>query len=489
MTTENESRPKRKRKTTVEEAARAEPVLERTLPHDLEMERGILGSILLDPNVCDDIIPLLRKEDFYLEAHQILYHHLVELCGAGKQVDARILLNQLQKKGDLERIGGQAYLAEIVQSVAVTAHAKTYAEIVRDKAMLRGLIFASTNILQDAYDPNIEISQLVSQAEERIFAVHDARRSDSVSELGEVLTEVWDKITLYTEQGGSIGLPTGFERFDKMTGGLHPAELIILAARPSMGKTALATNIAEYVTVDQGKCAIFVSLEMTKAELLTRILCGRAGVDGQALRSGRLSYADRNKLQHTSSVMMNAKLFIDDSPSRTVSEIAAIARRIQKRAIREGENLDLLVIDYLQLIQPDNPRDPRQEQVARIARRLKALARELKVPVICLSQLNRQAEEGSNHKPKMSHLRESGAIEQDADVVIFVHREEYYHTGNEEYIEKHNLKGKAEIIIAKQRNGPTGDVKLGWLANRTKFCNLAYQQDEYSEFSSDDGFI
>ncbi len=478
-----ELRPKRKRKTDTTPPPVGEAIIDRTLPQDLDMERGILGSILLDPNVCDDVIPILRKEDFYLEAHQILYHHLLELAGVGKPVDARILLNTLQKAGDLNRVGGEAYLAEIVHSVAVAAHAKTYAEIVRDKAMLRGLIHASTTILQDAYAPDVEITELVSQAEERIFAVHDARSGDSVAELGQVLNDVWDKITLYNEQGGAIGLLTGFDQFDRMTGGLHTSELIILAARPSMGKTALATNIAENAAVDSGRCVLFVSLEMAKTELLMRILCGRADVNSQNLRSGKLSHNDRSKLQQTSSEIMHAKLYIDDSPSRTVSEIAAIARRIQKRAVRDNENLDLIVIDYLQLIQPDNPRDPRQEQVAKISRRLKALARELKVPVLCLAQLNRQAEEGTNHKPRMSHLRESGSIEQDADVVMFVHREEYYHTGDDDYIEKHNLKGVGEIIVAKQRNGPTGDVKVGWIAQRTRFVNLAHSRDEIEEFT------
>ena len=443
--------------------------LERTMPHNLDMERGILGSILLDNLVLDDIQQVVREDDFYLDAHRILYHHLLELHNSGKIVDAHTLVDSLERAEALEKIGGMQYLAEILHSVTMSAHAGAYAEVVRDKARARKLIQASNLIVQKAYEPDSDINSLVSEAEELIFAVHDERSNDSVSGIMEVLTEVWEKVDLY-QKGGAVGIPTGFTDLDKMTGGLHDNELIIIAARPSMGKSAFAANIADYVAMEVGKAVLFVSLEMSKAELGLRILCGRAGVDSQKVRQGRLAPPETRSLQEASSAMMHAKFTIDDSPSRTVSDIAAMARRFR----RKGE-LDLILVDYLQFIKDDGTTTNRQEQVAKISRRLKELARELHVPVVCLAQLNRQTEEGGDHRPKMSNLRESGSIEQDADVVMFVHREEYYYQAQPDKIKEKNLAGKAEIIVAKQRNGPTGVVQLQWEASLTQFRNLAYK--------------
>lgn len=443
--------------------------VERSLPQNTEMERGILGSILMNPLVLDDVQPILREDDFYLDAHRVIYHHLVELYNTGKKLDSRILVDSLTRTDELEKIGGLQYLVEIIHSVAVAAHAPAYAEIVRDSSRLRKLIQASTAIIQKAYEPDSDVNALVSEAEELIFAVHDERSNDSVSDMMEVLTETWEMVTLYKE-GGAVGIPTGFVDLDKLTGGLHDNELIIIAARPSMGKSAFATNIADYVAMEAGKSVLFVSLEMSRAELGMRLLCGRAGVDSQRVRQGRLTRPETLKLQEASSLMMHAPLHIDDSPSRTVSDIAALARRLK----RKGE-LDLIIVDYLQFIKEDSATPSRQEAVAKMSRRLKELARELHIPVVCLAQLNRQTEEGNDHRPKMSNLRESGSIEQDADVVMFVHREEYYLQGKPEEIEKKNLAGKAEIIIAKQRNGPTGIVTLQWEASLTQFRNLAHK--------------
>ena len=273
------------------------------------------------------------------------------------------------------------------------------------------------------------------------------------------------------------GVETLLTDFDAMTGGLHESELIILAARPSMGKTALAMNIAENVAVEQGAPVLFVSLEMASIELADRLLCSRARVNGHRLRNGTISTDDRKRLVDTAAEISEAPLFVDDSPSRTVTEIAAAARRIR----RHGDHLGLIVIDYLQLLEPDNPRDPRQEQVSRMTRRLKGLAREMKVPILCLSQLNRQAEDSKDHRPRLSHLRESGAIEQDADVVMFVHREEYYLRGEE----AEQVAGQGEIIISKQRNGPVGDVELIWRKEFTRFENKAPERlQEFDDFNS-----
>jgi replicative DNA helicase len=277
------------------------------------------------------------------------------------------------------------------------------------------------------------------------------------------------------------GLETGLMDYDDLTGGLHDSELVILAARPSMGKTALALNIAEHVAIDgAAKPVLVVSLEMSALELGDRILCSRARVNSHRLRNGQLSAEDSRRLVQTAADISRAPLFIDDSPSRNMTEIAATARRLKRQV-----GLALVVIDYLQLVEPDNPRDPRQEQVARISRRLKGLARELSIPVLCLAQLNRQVEATRDSRPQLSHLRESGAIEQDADVVVFVHREEFYQTNEED---RERCKGQADLMIRKQRNGPTGDVKLTWLHEFTRFEN--FQQPEYGEFSSfgPDGF-
>lgn len=454
-------------------------ILDRAPPHHLEAERGVLGSILLDPEVCDELAPILRPEDFYSDAHRRLYRTMLQMRENGQQIDVMLLKAELEKSGQLEAVGGTQYLAELLQSVPVAAHAVYYANLVRDKATLRDLIHATTEILRDAYDPTQQPQQLVTQAEEKIFRIHDSRTLNRLHTISEVVVEVFSHIDRLL-QGKAPGIPTHFTDLDRLTGGLHESELIILAARPSMGKTALACNIAENVAIISKIPTLFVSLEMSRLELVQRILCSQGRIDGHKFRSGFISAEDRSKLVRASSKLSQVPLFIDDTPTRTVAEIAAIARRLKRR-----NNLGLLVIDYLQLIEADNPKDSRQEQVARITRRLKGLARELSIPVLCVAQLNRQVEQGKEiHRPRLSHLRESGAIEQDADVVMFVHREEYYCSPEE--AERLGLKGVAEVIIAKQRNGPIGDVKLTWLQQFTRFEN--YHEPAYEEFEQADRF-
>ena len=458
-------------------------ILDRLPPQSLDAERGVLGSLLLDPSLCDDVLLLVRPDDFYADANRTLFGHMVEMHNDGVRIDITLLLERLKVSGDLEVIGGMAYLAEVAKSVAVAAHAVKYAEIVRDKATLRGLIHASTEILRDAYDTALKPAELVGQAEQKIFAIHDERSSSQLANIHDVLMETFDLLDHRMEHGGATGTPTGFTDLDGLSGGLHESELVILAARPSMGKTAFAMNIAENASIDANVPVLFVSLEMARHELAQRLLASQGRIDGIKFRSGMMSKEERAKLVEASAKLSKAPLFIDDSPSRTMSEIAANARRIKRR-----QGLGLIVIDYLQLIQPDNPNDPRQEQVAKIARRLKGLARELKVPVLCLAQLNRQVEAGTgkeSHRPRLSHLRESGAIEQDADVVMFVHREEYYHTREE--AEQQGIVGQGDIFVSKQRNGPTGDIKLAWLHKYTRFENLAQQPySEFEEYQPDD---
>jgi replicative DNA helicase len=456
-------------------------ILDRLPPQDLQAEKGVLGSLMQVPELCDEIALLLKPVDFYAEANQRLYRNVLALHEQGKRIDLTLLVDRLKQEGELEAVGGHAYLAEVLSSVPYAHNATFYAEIVRNKATVRELILASTEILRDAWDPTYEPKELLSHAEEKIFAVHDRRSSDRVTHITNLIMEAFDRIDSRLAKGQSDATPTHFRDLDQMTGGLHPGELIILAARPSMGKTALATNIAENVAILSNVPVLFVSLEMARLELAQRMLCSQGSIDGNKFRSGVISSEEREKLLEASGKLSKSPLFVDDTPSRTVTEIAACARRLKRK-----ENLGLVVIDYLQLVQPDDPRDPRQEQVAKMARRLKGLARELTVPVICLAQLNRQAEVSGKeeHRPRLSHLRESGAIEQDADVVMFVHREEYYHT--KEKAEELGVVGDGHLILAKQRNGPTGDIKLQWSAKFTRFRDYAERPyDEFSSYSKD----
>ena len=448
-------------------------------PANIDAERAVLGSILLKPDVCDDVALIVRHEDFSDESCQILYRHLRELHDANRRIDATIVLEQLRSKGDLDRIGGAAALAEVIESVPHAAHASHYAQIVHDKALLRSLIDAGTDILRDVYSADDEPRQLLARAEQRIFSILEHRSSAEAKPIQKVLDDVMVRMDARMRQEHMVGgVETGFTDLDTLCGGLHNSELIILAARPSMGKTAFAMNIAEHVSIGLRQPVLFVSLEMAALELADRLLCSAAQVNGHRLRNGTISQDDRRRLVEKSADIGASPLFIDDTPGRTLTEIAAVARRLKRRK----DGLSLVVIDYLQLIEPDNPRDPRQEQVARIARRLKMMSRELDIPVLCLAQLNRQAEVSRDNRPRLNHLRESGAIEQDADVVMFVHREEYYQTNDED---RERVKGAAEIIIAKQRNGPIGDIKLLWQHDYTRFVNLEHRpHDEFEAFSS-----
>ena len=456
-------------------------ILQRQQPFDLEAEMGVIGSVLLLPEVSDDIASL-RADDFYDDANRKIYETLRDMHDTGEKIDITLLVSKLRTSGDYEKVGGAAYLAKLSASVPNAAHAVYYADIVTEKAVYRKLIASSTEILRDSYEQTSTAKELCAQAEQKIFAIMDGRSAQSVHSISDVLHEAMDRMEArLRDDHDTGGAESGFAQFDEITGGLHSGELIILAARPSMGKTALAMNIGEYVSITQQLPVLFVSLEMSGIELADRMLCSLARVNGHRLRNGTISSDDRERLIRKANEISQAPLFVDDSPSRTVSEIAAAARRIKRR---EG-NLGLIVIDYLQLIEPDNSRDPRQEK---IARRLKGIARELEVPLLCLSQLNRQAEDSKDHRPRLSHLRESGAIEQDADVVMFVHREEYYHRGDE----RAQFAGQAEIIISKQRNGPIGDVELTWEADFTRFSDRAPERhnefDDYAEFTSPGGF-
>lgn len=448
-------------------------LFEREPPRDIDAEKSVLGSILLLPQVCDEVALILRPEDFYDDANRQIFAQLLAMHDASRQIDPMLLVAALKQSGTYEAIGGAAYLAEVAEAVPTAAHAEYYADIVKRKSTLRSLILASTDILREAYDPTCESQAVLSAAEEKVFAILDKGTTGGVASIRDVLHESLARVDARMQHEHALGgIETGIDDLDDLTGGLHPSELIILAARPSMGKTALAMNMAEHVSTKAGAAVLFVSLEMSAVELGDRFLCSAARVDSARLRNGTITNDERHKLIATAAEISRAPLFVDDSPKRTMTEIAATARRLKRR-----ENVAMVVIDYLQLIEPDNSRDPRQEQVSRIARRLKRLARELDIPVLCLAQLNRQVETTRDNKPHLSHLRESGAIEQDADVVMFVHREEYYLNDEEE---RARVKGEADLLLRKQRNGPTGDVKLTWIHEFTRFENR--MQRPYDEF-------
>ncbi|HMO15100.1 MAG TPA: replicative DNA helicase [Pirellulaceae bacterium] len=457
-------------------------LLARNTPFSLEAERALLGSVMLMPDTLDDVTTIVRVDDFYDDANQIIYRYVQEMYNTGRKIDPMLLRQSLKDGRDLDSVGGETYLAQVFTQVPHAAHATFYAKIVEEKSIQRQLIFACTDILKEAYEPKESSAKLIGEAEQKIFSIRENRQSNSLSSIDSILHEAMDRLEARMSGEPMAGtIETGFVDLDKLTGGLHASELVILAARPSMGKTAFAMNIAENVACDQNKPVLFVSLEMSAIELIERMLCSRARVNSHRLRSRTLDKGQRKKLSKMAGELSRVPLHIDDSPTRTVSEIAATARRIKRKC---GE-LGLIVIDYLQLVEPDNSSDPRQEQVAKIARRLKGMARELKVPVLCLSQLNRQAEDAKEHRPRLHHLRESGAIEQDADVVMFVHRKEYFLTGEA----RDEVAGEAQILVEKQRNGPTGEVDLTWVRDFTRFDNRALdsarQFDEYPDVEFD----
>lgn len=488
---EIEERRKRRRERGGDRKDATPSPIDRSMPVDLGSEMAVIGSVLLNPDVLTELTLIIRADDFFDDANRKIYVQLQEMYDTGRKIDIALLVAKLKEAGDFDTIGGAAYLGQVVHAVPNAAHAIYYADIVREKATMRRLIDVSSSILRDAYDEAFDARELTSQAEQRIFQIQDDRNANAASSISDVLRLSMARINARMKgEQLADGVMTHFVDFDKMTGGMHSGELLILAARPSMGKTALAMNIAEQVAMQEKVPVLFVSLEMSSIELADRLLCSVARVDGSKLRNGTLMSEERQRLVQKAMELSNSALYIDDAPSRTVSEVAAVARRITTAETKKtgGRKLGLIVIDYLQLLQPDNPKDPRQEQVAKIARRLKMLARELETPILCLAQLNRQAEDSKDHLPKLSHLRESGAIEQDADVVMFVHRDDYYAHGEE----ADALRGMARIIIAKQRNGPVGDVELVWERDYTRFSNKAASKyddfDVAGDFSTPGGY-
>ena len=456
-------------------------VLEKAPPHDLDAERAVLGALLREPELCDDVVMVLRNpDDFYHDAHCRIYSHMMKMRSDNSSIDLLLLINNLTTTDELELVGGQFYLGELLKAVQVTVHAVHYAKIVREKAVLRKLIHTGSDIVRDAYAPETHAKELLNKAASEMTLLCENQTTNQVSDMAALMTDVSDYMDR-KERGLVEGVKTGFVDLDNLIGGLHPNELIILAARPSMGKTALALNIAENVAVEK-QTVLFVSLEMAKLELALRLICSHERLDSYKIRRNLLSKDERTRFFDAANELGNIPMHIDDTPSRSVAEISAVARRLKRQ-----QDLQLLVIDYIGLIRPENPDEPRQEQVAKIARQLKLLARELHIPVLCLSQLNRQADaRGKEDRPRLSQLRESGAIEQDADVVMFVHREEMYMS--REKAEEADVVDKADLIVAKQRNGAIDDVKLFFKKEYTRFSSTSeHSQAEYDDFKAHSG--
>ncbi len=436
----------------------------RVPPQSIEAEVGVLGSILIKPEVMPQVVEFLRPEDFYRKAHEKIYKAMVELFQKNEPVDILSVGEFLRSKGDLEDIGGLSYLAELSDSVAVASSASYYAKIVKDKAIRRRLIEKVTQIAENCFNEAEDVEELLEYAESVIFEISQAKVKQSFYQLNSVIKDSIKRVEeLYKKKELITGVPTGFIDLDNITAGFQPSDLIIVAGRPSMGKTAFALNIAQHAAVDQGICVAIFSLEMSKEQLAIRMLCSEAQVNAQKLRTGFLSQKhDWPKIIRAANRLSHAPIFIDDTPAMSILEMRAKARRLKTE-----HNLGLIVVDYLQLMRGRDGSERREQEISEISRSLKAMAKELNVPVVALSQLNRKVEDRPNKRPQMADLRESGAIEQDADVIIFIYRDEVYNRS-----EDNPNKGIAEIIVAKQRNGPTGLVKLSFVSKYSSFGNI-----------------
>ncbi|HOW42259.1 MAG TPA: replicative DNA helicase [Candidatus Omnitrophota bacterium] len=434
-------------------------------PQNLEAEMAVLGSMLIDDNAIGVAIETLESPVFYKDAHRRIYEVILSLYNNNKAVDLITLTDELKRLGFLEAVGGASFLTELVNSVPTAANINHYVSIVKEKSILRTLITNSTRIVSLCYDSDGNIVDVVDEAERLIFEISENKNKGSSVHLKDIVKSSIETIDrLYQKKAHVTGVPTGFVDFDMKTAGLQPSDLIIIAGRPSMGKSALALSMAEHAGVTSKIPVAVFSLEMSKEQLVQRMLCSHARVDANKVRTGYLAASDWPRLTAAAGKLSEAPIYIDDTPAISVMELRAKARRL-----KANYDIQLIVLDYLQLMRGASGMESRQQEISEISRSLKALARELRVPIIGISQLSRAVESRTDHKPQLSDLRESGAIEQDADVVVLILREEYYNPTPEN-------KGIAEIIIAKQRNGPVGTVKLTFLSEYTRFENLTQSE-------------
>ena len=442
---------------------------ERVPPSNLEAERAVLGAMLLDKEAIGRALEILDDTAFYRPAHEKIFSTMVKLYDASEPVDLTTLSEALAKSGELEGVGGRLYLVSLAEGVATSANVEYHARIVLEKATLRRLIETGTQIVSSCYDPTAEVDELLDRAESKIFAISEVRMKEGFVELGSILPHTFESIEEYHQEGAITGLETGFPELDALTGGLQPSDLIVVAGRPSMGKTAFVLTLCEHVALHPTHptpVAIF-SLEMSKQQVAQRMLCSRARVSWHRMRTGRLANVEWTNLGIAVGPLSDAKIFVDDSPNIGILEMRAKARRLMSQ-----HQVGLLVIDYLQLMHGPRGAESRQQEISIISRSLKGLSKELDIPVIALSQLSRQVEiRGGDRRPVLADLRESGAIEQDSDVVAFIYRPEMYKIERDK--EGRSLEGVAEVIVSKQRNGPTGTVRLTFIKDYARFENMA----------------
>jgi replicative DNA helicase len=439
-------------------------VFQKIPPHNMEAEQSLLGAMMLSDEAVVQAMEIVEDLDFYQAGHRSIFQALVGLFNASRPCDPVTLQEELRSKDKLAEVGGATYLSQLLNAVPTAANAEHYAKIVKEKSLLRRLITVSGEISTGSFDPQASPEELIDEAERKVLQLSQFRITRPYHKVKDIVGEVFDHLEqLFANRQAVTGIPSGFTRLDEYTAGFQPSDLIILAARPSMGKTAFCLNIAQNAAYATKKAVMMFSLEMSHTQLVTRLLCSEARIDGQKVRRGYLSKEDWAKLTLTAGVLEETPILIDDSPNATLLEIRSKARRAYAQ-----EKLGMIIIDYLQLItySQGGKTESRQQEVSAISRSLKSLARELDVPVVCLSQLSRAVESRTDKRPMLSDLRESGAIEQDADVVMFLYRDSYYNPKSEE------SKGKGEVIIAKQRNGPVGSIELAFCADYAKFENL-----------------
>ena len=437
-------------------------------PHDIEAEQAVIGSMLTDKEAVASSIEALKEDDFYREDNRIIYSAMLNLYNRAEPIDLITLKAELESMGKFEQVGGFEYLVELPEKVPTTANTTRYIKIVEEKSVLRNLIRTANEIIDLGYDPTEDVEDIMEGAEKKIFNIMQDKNQKGYAPIKDILVDSFTQLEeLYNRKQHITGVPTGFADLDYRTAGLHGSELILVAARPAMGKSAFALNIATNAAVRGNTPVAIFSLEMSKEQLVNRILCSEAMVDSNKVRTGKLEDEDWGKLAEAIGPLSETGIYIDDTPGISVMEIRAKCRKLKLE-----KNIGLVVIDYLQLVQGSNKRNgSREQEISEISRSLKILAKELNVPVIALSQLSRAVEQRPDHRPMLSDLRESGSIEQDADIVMFLYRDDYYNPDSEE-------KDISEVIIAKHRAGSTGTVKLLWMGNYTKFVNLARGYDD-----------
>jgi len=434
----------------------------RTPPQDVAAEQSVIGAMLLSKDAIADVVEQVREHDFYRPNHQTLFSTVIDLYSRGEPADAVTVAAELTRSGELVKIGGAAYLHTLVASVPTAANAGYYARIVKEKAILRRLVEAGTRIVQMSYDETGEVDNLVDRAQAEIYDVTDRRTADDYQKLDKLMNDALEEMNAIAQHGDKlVGIPTGFGELDKLLNGLQPGQLVMLAARPGMGKSTLGLDFARAASIKNNATSAVFSLEMGRNEIVMRLLSAESGIGLTAMRSGKMNEADWQKLARKMSSVSNAPLFIDDSPNLTITEIRAKCRRLKQR-----HDLKLIIVDYLQLMTSGRRVESRQQEVSEFSRSLKLLAKELDVPVVAISQLNRGPEQRNDKKPMLADLRESGSLEQDSDVVILIHREDHYNRDSERA-------GEADLIVAKHRNGPTGLIVVSFQGHYSRFAEMA----------------